>query len=282
MSLLLLACENRVGTTLGQNAVLLADKQRNTVMENTGESVYAVFPDTDDAEKLTDPTFLDALHAFSPNGSAFTVRADGLVATNVHVIEGTNYCTGQENTAPKDPEDVAREGSRQKEEAARREDKKPTHCLFVTQSFTKVFRAKLVKMDRVKDIALLCFERTTDEKVKILDLAPSGSFKKGGEVLTIGSPLGNMNMMTLGYISNLDYMPEDKETGKRGERKIQFSAPILPGNSGGPLVSVATGKVVGQVVAIIMARGFPTQMSYANPVEDLQQNIRDTLPCEKK
>jgi S1-C subfamily serine protease len=267
--------------TGGQHVTVLADEQRNMVMRQTDGRVYAGFPDTDDVAKLKDSTFLDAMHAIKPNGSAFALRADGLVATNMHVIEGTNFCTGQENTEPKDPEDTAREVGRQKEETARQENKKPTYCIFVTQSFTKAFRAKLVKIDKIHDIALLCLDNQHQQS-PFIKLAETGSFKKGSEVITIGSPLGNMNMLTLGYISNLDFMPEDRETGEMGTRKIQFSAPILPGNSGGPLLSVATGEVVGQVVAIITLNGIPTQMSYANPVEFLRENMNDTPPCGKK
>lgn len=281
ISLLLFACTDRSLTAPGQNAIALADQQRQKVLNQTREGSYSVFPDTDDAEKLNDETFLDAMHAERPNGSAFAVREDGLVVTNVHVIEGTNFCTGQENTKPVNEADAAREVGRQNEEAARRGGVKATFCLFVTQSFMKVFRAKLVKIDTVNDIALMCLEKQNG-LIPFLTLAPQKSFGEGAEVLTIGSPLGNTNMMTLGYISNLNFVLEERETGKRGATKTQFSAPILPGNSGGPLVSVATGQVVGQVVAIIMAHGFPTQMSYANPVEYLHENIRETSPCEKK
>jgi S1-C subfamily serine protease len=280
ISLLLFGCEERVKIANGQHIIALADQQRYAVMEQTDGKVYALFPDTDDVAKLKDSTFLDAMHAIKPNGSAFAMRADGLVATNMHVIEGTNYCTGEENAEPKDPEDAAREAGRQKEANAREESKKATYCIFVTQSFTKAFRAKLVKTDKKHDIALLCLE-DQEQRSPFIKLAPYGSVKKGAEVITIGSPLGNMNMLTLGYISNLDFIPENRETGEKGTRKIQFTAPILPGNSGGPLLSVATGEVVGQVVAIVTLNGVPTQMSYANPVEFLRENMHDTPPCGK-
>lgn len=281
ITLLLFGCGERATVTPGQNVIRLADEQRHNVIDHTRAGSYSVFPDTDDVKKLEDTTFLDAMHAERPNGSAFAVRADGLVATNVHVIEGANYCTGRENLKPKDLESTQREVGRLKEEIARREGKKETFCLFVTQAFTKAYRAKLVKIDEVNDIALLCLEKQ-NEQIPFLALAHPQSFAEGAEVLTIGSPIGNVNMMTPGYISNLNFIPEDRETGKKEAQKTQFSAPILPGNSGGPLVSVATGEVVGQVVAIIMANGIPTQMSYANPVEYLRENIRNAPSCEKK
>lgn len=280
LGITLSACDNRSNSSSGVNAIALADQQRHQVMEQTRASSYSVFPDTDDAEKLKDPTFLDAMHAESPNGSAFTIRADGLVTTNMHVIRSANFCTGRENAQPKDLDDATREMSRQKEALEREEGKKETFCLLVTQAFTKAYRAKLIKIDEKNDSVLMCLERPNGP-VPFLPLALPNSFEEGAEVLTIGSPLGNMNMMTPGFISNLNFVSEDRETGQKGVAKIQFSAPILPGNSGGPLVSVATGAVVGQVVAIIMASGFPTQMSYANPVNVLRENMNDVAPCGK-
>lgn len=278
LALLLFGCDAQMQVTSGRNVVASADQQRHTIIERTRAASYSVFADTDDASKLKDETFLEAMHAETARGSAFAVRSDGLVMTNVHVIDGTNFCTGSANTDSENEADVQREAGRLKEETARREHTKETFCLFVTQSFTKVFRAKLVKMDHVNDIALMCLEHP-DGLVPYLNLAPPNSYAEGAEVLTIGSPLGNTNMMTHGYISNLDFIPDDKATGTKGVRQIQFSAAILPGNSGGPLVSVATGEVVGQVVALLMMRGIPTQMSYANPVEFLRENIRNAPPC---
>ena len=269
-----------------ENVITLADAQRLGVLTTTRDAAYSVFIDTDDASKLLDPTFIDAMHGESPNGSAFAVRPDGLVLTNAHVIAGTNFCTGRGlqltlGAPPPTEDEMKKEMGRQKEAALRAEGKNVTRCLFVTQAFSKVFRARLIKIDEVRDIAVMCLEKT-ERQLPYLKLAKTGSFKEAAEVITIGSPLGNTNMMTHGFISNLDFTSQDKETGKRGGRKIQFSAPILPGNSGGPLVSVATGEVVGQVVAAILIGGrVPTGMSYANPVENLREAIADTPACDK-
>lgn len=244
------------------NVVALADQQRHRIIKQTRNSSYSVFSDTDDIRKMSDPTFLDAMHAVTPTGSAFGVSANGLVFTNVHVIEGGNFCTAPEAT----------------EGALRRSGASDTYCLLITPDFKKIYRAKLIKLDRVNDIALL----RIDEKeggLPFLELAQKGSFDEGTEVLTVGSPLGQMNIVTPGFLSNLNYYHEDKETGEKGARKIQFSAALLPGNSGGPLVSVATGEVVGQAVAIFTMGPIPTQMSYANPVEFLRENLLD-IPLE--
>ncbi len=278
--IVLYGCDSR--TPSGMNAIASADAQRHKVIISTRAASYSVFPDTDDPEKLKDDTFLDAMHAESPNGSAIAVRADGLVTTNMHVIKGTNFCTGpsleERGIHSASEEDVLRETGRAKEEAARRAGIKETHCIFVNQAFTKAFRAKLVKIDEVHDVVLLCLLKP-ERQTPFIELSSAGSITEGMEVFTIGSPFGNTNMLTHGYLSNLNFTPRDKETGKKGVRKIQFTAYMLPGNSGGPLVSVATGKLVGQVVATYIVNDLFTGMSYANPVEDLRKNISDTPPC---
>ncbi|WP_138755820.1 S1C family serine protease [Paenibacillus sinopodophylli] len=65
----------------------------------------------------------------------------------------------------------------------------------------------------------------------------------GDEVLAVGSPLGFQNTVTTGIISGLGrsfeiepYLYSDL---------YQISAPIAPGNSGGPLVNQKTGEVLG-------------------------------------
>ncbi|ADU31967.1 S1C family serine protease [Evansella cellulosilytica] len=65
----------------------------------------------------------------------------------------------------------------------------------------------------------------------------------GEEVLALGSPFGLDNTVTTGIISGLDRdldLPPYYYEGL-----YQISAPIAPGNSGGPLVYSATGEVIG-------------------------------------
>jgi serine protease Do len=65
----------------------------------------------------------------------------------------------------------------------------------------------------------------------------------GEEVLALGSPLGLQNTVTTGIISGVD-RDFDLEP-YHYEDVYQISAPIAPGNSGGPLVNVKTGEVLG-------------------------------------
>ncbi|GGA72676.1 S1C family serine protease [Ornithinibacillus halotolerans] len=65
----------------------------------------------------------------------------------------------------------------------------------------------------------------------------------GDEVLALGSPLGLENTVTTGIISGLNRDLEIEQYFYEG--LYQISAPIAPGNSGGPLLHSETGEVIG-------------------------------------
>lgn len=65
----------------------------------------------------------------------------------------------------------------------------------------------------------------------------------GDDVLAVGSPLGFQNTVTTGIISGLGRSFEIEPY--QYTDLYQISAPIAPGNSGGPLVSKETGEVLG-------------------------------------
>lgn len=76
-----------------------------------------------------------------------------------------------------------------------------------------------------------------------LQIVRGGKAEVGDEVLAVGSPLGFQNTVTTGIISGVGrsfeiepYLYSDL---------YQISAPIAPGNSGGPLVDKKTGEVIG-------------------------------------
>ncbi|MYL31553.1 trypsin-like serine protease [Halobacillus halophilus] len=63
------------------------------------------------------------------------------------------------------------------------------------------------------------------------------------EVLALGSPLGLQNTVTRGEISGVDRTLDIEPF--HYENMYQISAPISPGNSGGPLMDRNTGEVIG-------------------------------------
>ncbi|UOQ43284.1 S1C family serine protease [Halobacillus salinarum] len=72
----------------------------------------------------------------------------------------------------------------------------------------------------------------TEEKAELLD-----------QVLALGSPLGLQNTVTSGEVSGLNRSFNLKPF--KYENVYQISAPISPGNSGGPLIEEKTGEVIG-------------------------------------
>lgn len=267
----LAGCKQQPATFSSDNVIALADKQRQTIIIQTRAASYAIFPDVKDPDILKDKTFLEAIIAERARGSAVGVRADGVVTTNVHVVR--DNCVVEDSPDP-------RVGQHSEFFRHDKEANGESHCLLLKANSTKVYRAKIIKLDEENDIAMLQIE-SDERSFPFLEIAEVGSFGEGAEVFTIGSPLGNTNVMTPGHIGNVDYVMPTQEGGKKIPRKLQFSAPVLPGNSGGPLVAFATGKIVGQVVAIIVMHGIPTQMSYANPVDVIKSNL-DSIPAKTR
>jgi S1-C subfamily serine protease len=137
-------------------------------------------------------------------GSGFFITSDGYLLTNFHVVK----------------------------EAGRVEVKYKN----------RVFKATVVEVDMVNDLALL---KVSGTDFAALAISHKDSADLGDEVFTIGFP--NIDMQGLepkytdGKISSLAGMRDDPS-------EYQISVPVQPGNSGGPLCDV-NGEVVGIVVA---------------------------------
>jgi len=83
--------------------------------------------------------------------------------------------------------------------------------------------------DTTLDIAVLQVNGTN---LPFCELGDSSTLKEGNSIIAIGSPEGLFNSLTTGVVSQIH------------ENVIQISAPLNPGNSGGPLFDIY-GKVVG-------------------------------------
>lgn len=110
----------------------------------------------------------------------------------------------------------------------------------------------IVRVDQSDDLAVI----HVDERMSMLP-AEARRPQIGSTVMAVGSPLGLDGTVTLGIVSGYRSL--------EGSDYIQFSAPISPGNSGGPVidahgrvVAVASAKLVGEGVEAL-SLGIPVQ-----------------------
>lgn len=123
-------------------------------------------------------------------------------------------------------------------------------------------RANLVKISSSDDLALLKISRC---KAPYLLLSNPDDVSQGMDIYAIGSPLGLRDQLTQGTVTQLS------------DKGITTDAQILPGNSGGPLIS-ESGEVVG-VNTIKVAKGsaLATGFGIAIPSTKVTKNFEKYL-----
>ena len=176
-------------------------------------------------------------------GSGFVYSADGLIATNNHVVEGAGRIY------------VTLNGDEQQ------------------------YEAEVVATDSYSDLAILKIDKTGLTPVKF---GSSSSLRLGDTVFVIGSPYNGLfaNSVSSGIVSGLN---REMVLNSATQTFIQTDAAVNPGNSGGPmfnangeLVGIITRKsmlstVTGETTSI-EGIGFAITSDVASPVlEQLAQ-----------
>lgn len=131
----------------------------------------------------------------------------------------------------------------------------------------EIDRVELLASDPEVDLALLRVdpEQLGDHSGPVR-LGDSESVEVGEPVSVIGNPLGLEHTLTNGIVS--------ARRVYEGKRYIQMSAPISPGNSGGPVFDHR-----GRVIAISVATMFGGQnLNLAVPVSQLEAMVADDYP----
>jgi S1-C subfamily serine protease len=121
--------------------------------------------------------------------------------------------------------------------------------------------ARVVRKDEQNDLALLFVESSS--KVAFASFRAAPGIRAGDGVVVAGFPLPTVLQnglnVTVGNVSSL--------AGVRGNSALlQMTAPVQPGNSGGPLLDMA-GNVVGVIVSKLDA------LNIAKETGDIPQNI---------
>lgn len=125
------------------------------------------------------------------------------------------------------------------------------NLLTVTMQDGASFDAELVGTDPPTDLALI---RAGESNLPYASFGESSSIRVGQLVIAIGNPFGFQSTVSTGVVSALGRALRSAD-GRLIENIIQHTAPLNPGNSGGPLVD-SKGRVVGINTAIIaMAQG---------------------------
>lgn len=126
--------------------------------------------------------------------------------------------------------------------------------------------AKLVAKDSSYDLALL----KVDKRYEDYATFKVGTAVLGEEVVTAGFPYKNLLSSSIkistGIISSLAGVKNDMKV-------VQITAPIQPGNSGGPLID-ASGHVVGVIVSKLNSK---LVLKYLN---DIPQNINFAIKAK--
>jgi S1-C subfamily serine protease len=119
----------------------------------------------------------------------------------------------------------------------------------VTFSDGNSYPLNVIGTDAYSDLAVVNISAPESEFVP-LDIISSSYVRVGEPVVAIGNPFGLSGSMTLGIVSQLGRTITESLAGNFPIADvIQFSAPVNPGNSGGPLLN-SNGSVIGITTAI--------------------------------
>jgi len=122
-------------------------------------------------------------------------------------------------------------------------------------------RANLVKVAPNDDLALLKVKACRSPYLKLM----TGEVLQGMRVHAIGSPLGLRDQLTEGTVTQLS------------TKGIVTDAQILPGNSGGPLITDNGQVVAVNTIKVARESALNTGFGVSIPVAKIQQNFGEYL-----
>ncbi len=175
------------------------------------------------------------------SGSGVIISSDGYIATNNHVVEGSDE-------------------------------------IEVVLNNRKSYTATVVGTDPSTDLALL---KVNDTELPYLLYGNSDEVRLGEWVLAVGNPFNLTSTVTAGIVSakgrNINIIGNNQNKKIFPiESFIQTDAAVNPGNSGGALVDTK-GKLIGINTAIASTTGSFAGYSFAVPVNIVKKVMDDLL-----
>ena len=141
--------------------------------------------------------------------------------------------------------------------------------LQVVLNNNQTYEATVMGEDPATDLAVI---RVSANHLPYASIGKSNTLKVGQLVIAIGNPLGFQSTVSTGVISAVARHLRSPD-GRLIENIIQHTAPLNPGNSGGPLVD-SRGQVIGVNVAMIhLAQG----LNFAIPANTAQWVVSQIL-----
>jgi len=108
------------------------------------------------------------------------------------------------------------------------------------------------------DLAVLSIGLPPGSKREVLGVLRAAQIREGQSCVAIGNALGGGLSVTSGVVSRLDQVD--------GLTRIRTSAPVNPGNSGGPLFSTKGAKLIG-IVTSGLGAGEAQNINWAIPMD---------------
>ena len=145
-----------------------------------------------------------------------------------------------------------------------------TSSLNVTFVNEKKYSASILGSNPSSDFAVLSIN-TPGNEFSPLEIVSSSTLRVGDSAIVVGTPYGLEGSMSVGIVSALNrtLVTDDFSIGN----VIQTTAPLNPGNSGGPLLNHK-----GQVVGICTAIAQESQgIGFAIPSDTILENIKEIL-----
>lgn len=181
-------------------------------VESDEQQAVKLYTKTVRATVFLSSSFTTGLVTGKSMGTGFIIDESGTVITNAHVVGGAQDISAQLYGGEKS-------------------------------------KVEIVGVDYYTDVAVLKLKGFTGKLSKV-DLGSSEKLRIGQRTFVIGNPYGLGVGLSAGILSGLDRMPSSINFTEPRIALLQTTAPLNPGDSGGPLLN-SDGKVIGVTTSIL-------------------------------